>query len=79
MNNLLKVKNSDVLVRDMSTGAILNNNASGYEAYLAQRDRIRSQREQIAQQEEKINNITSELSDIKQILLSILEKNDFKG
>ena len=79
MNNLLKVNNAEGLVRDASTGAILNNNISGYEAYIAQRDRIKSQKEQIAQQEEKINNITNELSDIKQILLSMLEKNEFKG
>lgn len=77
--NLVKVENADGLVRDVTTGAILNNNTSGYEAYVAQRNRIKSQKDQIAQQEEKINNITNELSDIKRLLVSLIEKNELKG
>lgn len=77
--NLIKVENVEGLVRDISTGAILNNDISGYQAYLTQKKHIKSQKDKIAQQEEKINNITNELSDIKQLLLSIIEKNEFKG
>lgn len=77
--NFVKVKNTDGLVRDMSTGAILNNNTSEYKAYLAQKDRLNKQKEQSARQEEDINNLKNELSDIKQLLLDLLEKNGIKG
>lgn len=79
MTQYAKVSNAESLVRDMTTGAILNNNASGYESYIAQRERIKKQKQQAAQQEEDINNIKSELSDIKTLLLHLLEKNGIKG
>lgn len=79
MNNYLKVQNAENLVRDMTTGAVINTDTSGYESYIAQRNRVKSQKEQILQQEKDINNIKNELYDIKELLLSLIEKNGFKG
>lgn len=79
MNNFVKVDTVDGLVRDMSTGAIINNNVGEYEKYIARRDSIKNQTEQIANHNEQINNINADLLEIKNLLLSIIEKNSNKG
>ena len=79
MRQFLKVSGRDGLVRDMSTGAIINNNSSEFENYQNQQIQAQKRKDQIAQQETDINNIKSDLSDIKQILLSLIEKNSSKG
>ena len=79
MRQFLKVSGRDGLVRDMSTGAIINNNSSEFENYQNQQIQAQKRKDQIAQQETDKNNIKSYLSDIKQILLSLIEKNSSKG
>lgn len=70
----LKVKGSDDLVRDTQTNAIINTNKSEYEAYIAKRERLRSNQEQIEMHSREINNIKEDLSDIKQMLTALLNK-----
>lgn len=79
MAQFLKVVGSDSLVRDMSTGAIINNSLSDFDNYQNQQLLAQTRREQILQQEIDINNIKADLTDIKQILLSMIEKNSTKG
>lgn len=70
----LKVQGSEDLVRDTETNAIINTNKSEYEAYIAKRDRLRSNQQQIELHGQEINRIKEDLSDIKQMLTALLNK-----
>jgi hypothetical protein len=70
---ILKVSGHDDLVRDTSSNAIVNTNMSGYAEYVNRRKAIQQEKEVIAQQGEEINNIKSELSEIKQMLTTLLK------
>ena len=79
MKNYVKVANAEGLVRDLSTGAIINNNVGDYEHYLFQKESAKKRREQIENQAKEIDNIKNELQDIKQLLLLMMDKNSSKG
>jgi wobble nucleotide-excising tRNase len=72
MNNFLKVEGHTSLVRDTTTGAILNNNRTEYEEYLDRKRKAEAREAEISQHTEDINNIKNELSDIKQLLLQLV-------
>jgi hypothetical protein len=79
MAQFLKVVGADSLVRDISTGAIINNSSSDFDNYQNQQMLAQKRRDHILQQETDINNIKTDLMDIKQILLSLIEQNSTKG
>ena len=70
----LKVAGHAGLVRDTSTGAILNTNKSEYEEYIARQRQAEEREAEISQHTEDINNIKNELQDIKSLFLQILKK-----
>ena len=72
MNHFLKVQGHSSLVRDTTTGAILNNNRTEYEEYLDRKRKAEAREAEISQHTEDINNIKNELSDIKQLLLQLV-------
>ena len=72
MNDFLKVEGHASLVRDPSTGAIINNNRTEYEVYLATRSKAEAREAEISQHTEDINNIKNELQEIKGLLLQLL-------
>lgn len=72
MNHFLKVQGHASLVRDTTTGAILNNNRTEYEEYLDRKRKFEAREAEISQHTEDINNIKNELSDIKQLLLQLV-------
>jgi wobble nucleotide-excising tRNase len=72
MNHFLKVQGHASLVRDTTTGAILNNNRTEYEEYLDRKKKAEAREAEISQHTEDINNIKNELSDIKQLLLQLV-------
>ena len=72
MNDFLKVEGHASLVRDTTTGAILNNNRTEYEEYLDRKRKAESREAEISQHTEDINNIKNELSDIKKLLLQLV-------
>lgn len=72
----LKVEGHTGLVRDTSTGAILNTNRTEYENYLKQKEAVENrllESKQISQHTEDINNIKTEISEIKQMLLLLIK------
>ena len=71
---LLKIKDKDGLVRDMSSGAVLNTNRSDYENYLNRRSKAKLEKEAQSKQAEEINSLRNEVSEIKQMLLALLNK-----
>jgi hypothetical protein len=74
MGDYIKVDGKDGLVRDMSTRAIINTNKSDYQNYLNRVADIKEKQRQIEEHSQDINNIKTELSDIKQMLLMLLNK-----
>lgn len=66
---IVNIENHPGLVRDISSGAVLNVNRSEYENYMAQKQQKMSQ-------SGEINNIKAELDEIKQMLqILIRERN----
>ena len=74
MVKIVKIEGKDGLVRDISTSAIINTNRSEYQNYINRRDSVLSKQRQIQEHSEEINNIKTELSDIKQMLLLLINK-----
>ena len=72
MSDFLKVEGHASLVRDPTTGAIINNNRTEYEVYLATRSKTEAREAEISQHTEDINNIKNELQEIKGLLLQLL-------
>jgi hypothetical protein len=70
----VKIENKDGLVRDMSSGAVLNTNRTDYENYLTRKRQAELVKEQASKQVEEINNLKNELSEIKQMLLALMHK-----
>jgi len=70
----LKVRGHSGLVRDISSGAIVNTNRTEYEEYM-ERVRLAEEKENLlSQHTAEINNIKNELQDIKTLLLQLVNK-----
>jgi hypothetical protein len=63
------------LVRDISSGAILNTNRTDYENFMMKQLRSKNQKELIFNQTEEINKLKDELDEIKQLLRSLMKEN----
>ena len=70
----VKIQDSDSLVRDLTSKAIINTNTAEYENYLNKRNASKQMREQIKQNSDEIKEIKSEISEIKQLLISLINK-----
>jgi len=71
---VVKIQDSDSLVRDLSSGAIINTNNTEYQNYLNKKTALKQMREQIKQNSDEIKEIKSELSEIKHLLISLINK-----
>lgn len=76
MTSFLKVNGCDGLIRDVATNAILNNDKTEYERYLAQKNANISKKAEIERQAEEINNIKSDLTEIKHMLLALISSSN---
>jgi hypothetical protein len=70
---LLRVQGTK-LVRDTSSGAIINQDKSGLEDYLARRRGMESQRDEINKVKSEMDNMKQDLTDIKSLLVKLIEK-----
>ena len=64
--NLIDIKDRSGLVRDMSSGAILNTNQSEYENYLMMKQKKKHQQEQI-------NNLINEVDELKSLVKTLIK------
>ena len=72
MSKYLKVEGHDHLVRESSSHAIINADASGYSVYM-RRVRAREQQgDQIRSAVKEINNLKSELREIKGLIKELV-------
>lgn len=68
----VKIQNKDGLVRDMSSGAVLNTNRVDYENYMNRKKQIDLVKEQTIKHGEEITILKNELSEIKQMIFTLL-------
>jgi len=73
----LKVQGYEGLVRDTSTGAIINTNRTELDNYLRQKEIVEQRDLQISKNTEDINNIKNDLHEIKSLIYQLL--NTTKG
>lgn len=74
MGQLLKIKNESAFVKDADSRAIINNDKSGYENYLARKNEIESNKNKMFECESQIKCLTQEMSEIKSMLMNIINK-----
>ena len=67
-----KVEGHSLLIREESSGAIINNDITGYQAAVRRKKVFQIQRDEI-------NMLKNEMSDIKQLLGEILERTNGKN
>jgi hypothetical protein len=70
---LVKVQGTEY-VRDMSSTALINKDSVGLEEYLKKRRLMASQKDEINSLRRDNENIKTELLEIKQLMLQLLEK-----
>jgi wobble nucleotide-excising tRNase len=70
----VKIQDSDGLVRDLSSGAVINTNTTDYQNYLAKKNSSKDMKQQIKQNADKIKQIESDVSEIKQLLITLINK-----
>lgn len=71
--NLLRVQGTK-LVRDPRSGAIINQDKTGLDDYLARRRGMESQKEEINKVKSHITEMKQDMTEIKSLLLKLLEK-----
>ena len=76
MKEYVKVKDSLSLVRDPSTGAIINASKSEYDEYMKAKKKNASKSERVEQLETDVNDIKNDLNEIKSLLLDLARKQD---
>jgi hypothetical protein len=74
MNNFVKIQDRESLVRDMTSGAVINTDTAEYLNYLMRRDASRKMKDQIQQNSQEIAEIKNDISEIKQLLISLINK-----
>jgi wobble nucleotide-excising tRNase len=70
----VKIQDSDGLIRDLSSGAVINTNTTDYQNYLARKNSSKDMKQQIKQNADKIKQIESDVSEIKQLLITLINK-----
>jgi hypothetical protein len=68
------VQDHNNLYRDSSSRAIVNTDTTGYQAYVSNRDKLLSDKQRIDQLESKVEEIKDDLSDIKNLLIQLVDK-----
>ena len=74
MSEFLKVEGHKDLVRDTSTGAILNTNRNAYLNYKKRLREAQKQRDEIRIATREINNLKCEMHEIKDMLKTLLDR-----
>ncbi len=76
MTEVVKVKDSPELVRDISSRAILNTDRKGLQNYNLQREKILEQKREQQRTKDRLNKLESDIGDIKNILQELLVRSN---
>ena len=74
-NEFVKVKDHQNLMRDPTSNAILNNNQSDYDEYIARRNAAEKVKEKSSNMEEDLANLKGEINEIKSLLKELVRGN----
>jgi len=70
----IPVKDHRNLYRDGSSTAIVNTDSVGYQAYVANREKLLTDKQRIDNLETTVEEIKGDLSDIKNLLVQLVDK-----
>jgi len=70
----IPVKDHRNLYRDGSSRAIENRDIMGYQAYVANREKLLTDKQRIDNLESKVEEIKGDLTDIKNLLVQLVDK-----
>ena len=73
MEGFVKIQNKDGLIRDLSSGAVINTNRIDRENYLQKRNAAKELNQQIKQNADKIEKIESDVTEIKEMLAMLIK------
>ena len=71
MSDFTRIKNNPNLARDDSTNAVLSVDNKGLEAYKRSRKLRQQAEEQMASLKEQVNNLTTDITEIKLMLVQM--------
>ena len=74
-NEFVKVKDHQNLMRDPVSNAILNDNQSDYDEYIARREAANKAKEKSSNMEEDLANLKGEINEIKSLLKELVHGN----
>ena len=74
MSKHIRIEGSETLVRERYSGKIINTSSSEYQTYMSVQKGKQAQKAQIQNMCSEINTLKNEMSDIKSMLIKILEK-----
>lgn len=74
MDNFVNIENATGLVRDLTSGAIINTNRSAKEVFLRKQAAQLQLKQQVEENSDKIAKIESDVSEIKQMLMLLINK-----
>ena len=71
---IVNIEGREGLVRDISSGAILNTNRSDYENYMIRKQQRQEQKATLDAQSAEINTLKAELEEIKSLLKTLIRE-----
>jgi hypothetical protein len=74
MSELIQVKDHPDLARDKDSHAIVNTNMAAYEAAVRRSRSAQNQKDELRDAVRDINNLKSEMHEIKNLLLQMMDK-----
>ena len=74
MSNFVNIENATGLVRDLTSGAIINTNRAAKESFLRKQQNHNELKEQVQVNSDKIEKIESDVSEIKEMLKLLINK-----
>ena len=73
MEGYVKIENKEGLIRDLSSGAVINTNRTEYENYLQKINAEKQLKDQIKNNSNKIEKIESDVTEIKEMLAMLIK------
>jgi hypothetical protein len=73
MEGFVKIQNKEGLIRDLSSGAVINTNRTDYENYLQRMNAEKDLKSQIKNNSDKIEKIESDVTEIKEMLAMLIK------